>query len=94
MRNKQGRKRKKREKMKEYKCCNKPDLESAYIWFWPFKGLHCKNCGEVMSDTGPVLDFIWTWIIWPFWDGRVKLMREATEKERKESERNYGRTHV
>jgi len=79
--------------MKEYKCCNKQDLEPAYIWFWPFKAQHCKSCGEVMNDTGPVLDFIWTWFIWPFWDGRVKLMRKVTERERKESERNYWRTH-
>jgi hypothetical protein len=59
----------------DYKCCNKPDYELAYIWFWPFKAKHCKNCGEVIGDTGMILDFIWKFFIWPFWDGRVKIIR-------------------
>jgi hypothetical protein len=75
--------------LKNYRCCNKPDLEIAYVWFWPFKAKHCKNCGELIIDSGLILDFIWRFFIWPFWDGRVKLLRKPTEKELKESERNY-----
>ena len=60
-------------KTKKYKCCNKPQYLKAYVWFWPFKAKYCINCQVAISDTGWFLDFIWTYFVWPFWDGRVKV---------------------
>jgi len=62
-------------------CCNKPSYEKAYVWFWPFKAKYCTNCGEVLNDNGPIIEFIWIYFIWPFWDGRVKVIFSKEERE-------------
>jgi len=61
-------------KNKNYKCCNKQKLKPAYIWFWPFKAKYCENCGEVMSNNSLIIEFIWIYFIWPFWDGKIKVI--------------------
>lgn len=67
--------------MLAYKCCTRPDYRECYVWFWPFKGKYCRNCEKVIGDTGRILDWMWQFFIWPFWDGRVKVEFLEGDKE-------------
>lgn len=47
-------------------CCNKPEYIDVIILCKPFRGLLCKNCGEVIGVLNSPI----------FWDGRVYIKRE------------------
>lgn len=57
----------------DVQCCGSPSLLPAYVWFWPFRAVYCQCCGEVTPTSGRFLEAIWTFVVAPFWDGRVKV---------------------
>ncbi len=63
-------------------CCNKPDYIDVYIMCKPFKGVLCKNCGEVIGVLNhPIIEWIFeTFLSW-FWDGRVYIKKEDLSPE-------------
>lgn len=61
--------------MEDVTCCEQPALLEAYAWFWPFRAAYCQCCGETTLLVGRVLEEVWRTFVWPFWDGRVKVIR-------------------
>lgn len=58
-------------------CCNKPDYVDVYILCKPFKGVLCKNCGEVIGVLNhPIVAWLFDKVFSLFWDGRVYIKRE------------------
>lgn len=56
-----------------YKCCNNPNYVRAYTPSKPFKAKYCLNCHEVISDAHPIVEWLFTWVFAPFWNGAVKV---------------------
>lgn len=57
-------------------CCNKPEYIDVIILCKPFRGLLCKNCGEVIGGGSPIVAWLFDKVFSIFWDGRVNIKRE------------------
>lgn len=50
---------------------NAPELYEAWLPFWPFRGVYCKNCGRISLAVGWLLARIWHSFVWPLWGGQA-----------------------
>lgn len=63
-------------------CCTKAEqagFADAWVPCWPWRGRVCRNCGEVTTDFGTVLEFLWTLLVWPWWRGQVLVRGHEDE---------------
>ena len=68
--------------MTEYKCCENPDYVKAWTLCFPFKSKICLNCGELLANSHPIIEWIFEHFIVGIWFGISKIdTKNLTEEQ-------------
>jgi hypothetical protein len=67
--------------MNDHPCtCKEPRWFLAFVPCWPFRAIYCAECQEVQALWGSALQLVWDAVVYPRWDGRVKITKREMSR--------------
>jgi hypothetical protein len=67
--------------MNDHPCtCKESRWFHAFVPCWPFCAIYCAECQEVQALWGSALQLVWDAVVYPLWDGRVKITKREMSR--------------